>query len=73
MFVRKDCPGGSWYDHIWVDLQHTGAELTDEAGVGTPAENSSGGGRPSSLEEASDPCPVWAVFTTTDDDDPVCE
>ncbi len=69
----KTAAGGSWYDHIWVDLEHTSAELTDEAGVGTPAENSSGSGCPLSLKEASDHCPVWAIFSTTHDDDPKCE
>jgi len=64
--------GGSWYDHIWVDLQHTGAELTDQVGAGTPLENSSGRGCPASIEKASDHCPVWAVFSTISDDDPSC-
>jgi endonuclease/exonuclease/phosphatase family metal-dependent hydrolase len=68
----RTATGGSWYDHIWIDPQHTGTELTDEIGVGTPRENSYGGGCASSLEGVSDHCTIWAIFDTTNDDDPLC-
>lgn len=69
----RTASGGSWYDHIWIDPQHTGAELTYEVGAGTPAMNSCGGGCSYLLDGVSDHCPVWALFDTTNDDDPLCE
>ena len=67
--------GGSWYDHIWIDATRTGSEFTGEVGAGLPIPefNSAGTGCPECLREVSDHCPVWAVFTTTADDDPVCQ
>ena len=68
----RTATGGSWYDHIWINPEHTGTELTDEIGVGTPGENSYGGGCASSFEGVSDHCTIWAIFDTTNDDDPLC-
>jgi len=61
--------GGSWYDHMWIDPAFT-AEWTGQSGSGTPTQNSSGAGCPPELKGVSDHCPVWAVFTTSSDDDP---
>ncbi len=62
--------GGSWYDHIWINPQHTAFELADQFGVGTPSINSYGSGCAAALAGISDHCPVWAVFDTATDDDP---
>jgi len=69
----RTASGGNWYDHIWIDPDFTATELTADIGTGTPAQNAAGGGCPSPLRSASDHCPIWAVFDTTEDDDPVCE
>lgn len=61
--------GGSWYDHMWIDPTYTIAEWTGQAGTGTPSNDSSGAGCPEALNGVSDHCPVWAVFSTTADDD----
>jgi len=62
--------GGSWYDHIWLDLAFTSTEWSRRSGVGTPADDSSGMGCSEALRGISDHCPVWAIFRTTVDDDP---
>jgi endonuclease/exonuclease/phosphatase family metal-dependent hydrolase len=62
--------GGSWYDHMWIDPAYTSAEWTGQSGAGTPNNDSSGTGCPAALKRASDHCPVWAIFSTTSDDDP---
>ena len=62
--------GGSFYDNLWIDRSHTGTEITDVYGAGTPLENTLGRGCPDTLRDASDHCPVWAAFVTTHDDDP---
>jgi len=62
--------GGSWYDHIWIDPTFTSAEWTGQSGAGTPLDDSSGTGCSQELKGVSDHCPVWAVFSTTSDDDP---
>jgi len=62
--------GGSWYDHIWIDLTFTSAEWTGQSGAGTPTDDTSGAGCSQQLEGVSDHCPVWAIFHTTGDDDP---
>ena len=66
--------GGYWYDNIWIDPNHTTtSEQTGQVGTSTPTLNSYGAGCSEDLRGASDHCPVWAVFSTTHDDDPVCE
>ena len=61
--------GGSWYDHMWIDPAYTSAEWTGQAGVSTPGNDSSGEGCEQALKGISDHCPVWAIFSTTTDDD----
>ena len=61
--------GGSWYDHMWIDPAFT-SEWTGQEGTGTPSNDTSGGGCSSELKGVSDHCPVWAIFSTTTDDDP---
>lgn len=62
--------GGSWYDHMWYDPTFTSLEWAGQSGAGTPGSDSSGSGCPETLRGISDHCPVWAVFSTTHDDDP---
>jgi len=62
--------GGSWYDHMWIDPDFTSVEWTGQAGISTPGNDSSGEGCAQALKEISDHCPVWAIFSTTTDDDP---
>ncbi len=64
--------GGYWYDNIWVDLQYTQSEWTGSVGVGLPEWSTYGGPCREDLRGISDHCPVWAVFSTLVDDDPVC-
>jgi len=61
--------GGSWYDHMWIDPASTAAEWTGQSGASTPNDDSSGAGCSTELKGISDHCPVWAVFSTTADDD----
>jgi len=65
--------GGSWYDHMWIDPAFTSAEWTGQSGAGTPSNDSSGTGCSQGLKGVSDHCPVWAVFSTTLDDDSTTE
>jgi len=62
--------GGSWYDHMWIDPDFTSVEWTRQAGIGTPGNDSAGEGCTQELKGISDHCPVWAIFSTTTDDDP---
>ena len=63
--------GGSWYDHMWLDPKFTSAEWTGQSGSGLPSDDTAGSGCPETLRGVSDHCPVWAVFRSTVDDDPM--
>jgi len=62
--------GGSFYDNLWIDQSHTADDLTEQFGTGTPLENTMGRGCSEVLRGVSDHCPVWAAFSTLQDEDP---
>ena len=69
--------GVSWYDNIWVDLDHTGHEFTGISNVDYLHTRYYLDATWPHIEvrgAISDHCPVWAqFFICSGDDDPACE